>query len=725
MPSFRRPLFVLTLGLLAAAVARHVADARALRIGVLRSAHSLRVSGWMGGWETAGSIETLRTMGLDVWVLSDEDLEHGRLDGIDVLVVPSARCVPVDGAARVAEWVQRGGRLLATGMAAYRDGKNQRVGPDNNFQWADLYGADFQRWLSAWPHCEYLALDKALAGEVGTILGRPPLRRIELGRNTAMLVRARPTTQVLATWLSADGKTPTTDSGSASAAIVQNGRVIFCGENLLTPELARSPEVLALICALVHRLDASAPAQLPAELRREPQPLSIPKAPVADVQPGGPTLRVGIHDHLTLAGVTAADGVAVEVLSPKDDAVGPSRFVIDKGLAIVTPFPGPNGRTCLTLRFGGHPPQTIESGLTFSAVKAHQPVEFLQLRPNGTCHMQAFRGAIELKPRGNAMSVVNNLSVEEYVAGVIPNETPAVYPLEALKTMAVVARTFGLSRIGYHKREGYDVCNSVDCQMYGGYLTEWDVGNRAANATRGEVIRYDGKLTYSTFHAVCGGILDDIQNVWPDPPCPYLVSVADGPAPIGDLSSDDALRAFLERPPDSYCSTSPRFRWKEKYTLAQLQAMFEKSLPVTLGTAYHGLGTLHAVRVMSRSKHGRVLTMQIEGSAGTYVVEKDRIRWLWSGGRVGQGGLQSTLFRIETEPDGTLEFQGGGWGHGVGMCQEGAAGMADRGFDYHAIILHYYPHTTIAPLTGPSGEERQRAAFAPSGSHVISQEVGR
>lgn len=704
---FVRKGYMVALSVLIFVATRDVAEARSPRVGVLRSGASLRVSGWMGAWETDGSVGALRSIGLDVRALTDNDLEQASMGGLDVLVVPGSRCVSRSGAMQVARWVNQGGRLLATGMASYRDENNRSVTADNDFQWAPLYGASFQRWLGAWPHCEYLALDDDLARDVGVALGRKPARRIQLGRNTAMLVRASPETHVLATWLSADGQTPTTDSGSASAAIVQRGRVIYAGENLLAPELSRSPEVRALLLSLLHRLDPDFPTRLASQYALTPGPLHFPGGPTVTVKAGGPTLRVGIHSQLPLVGMAARTGLVfsteagnLERTSPRKGGREPWLRSDPDSIIEAAPVAPAPGTPYVALYERNRVIVRSSSPLLVRARSYGDCVQFLQLRPNGTCRVQAFRGSIELLPREGRMAAVNILSAEEYVAGVVPNETPAIYPQEALKAMSVVARTFGLSRRGYHSREGYDVCNTVDCQVYGGYLTEWDNVNNAVNDTRREVIRYGDRLADATFHAVCGGIGEDVEKVWPQSPTPYLVGQPDGPAPIGDLSSDEAFGSFLEHPPDSYCKTSPRFRWRETYTLQQLQSLLAKSLPVTLGSRYHGLGTLRTVRVSSRSPHGRVMEIQIEGTLGTYSVEKDRIRWLWSAGLVGQGGLQSTLFRIVANPgtagpDGTVEFQGGGWGHGVGMCQDGAAGLATRGRDYRAIILHYYPNTDI------------------------------
>lgn len=702
MHTTRRRFLTLALGTLAVAGLEQRASAqKALRVGVLRSAASLRVAGWVGTWEADGAARLLRSLGLDVQVVSDADLDPKDSDSFgdfDVLVVPGARCVSKAGAARVDAWVRQGGKLLALGMASYRNERNQRATPDNNFQWAGLYGADFQRWLRAWPQCEYLDLEPRLAAEVGAVMRTPSVHRIQLGRNSAMLVRPRVCTDVLATWTQADGVSPTTDSGSASAAIVQNGRVIYCGENLLSPDLSRSPQVAALVLALLRRLDANAPLQVPAALLEAPAALQIPAGPAVAIVPGGPTLRVGLDGGVARAGVSSKGGLTVK---SGVDAIAVAGGQVAELMA------EPDGRVCV---MSAGRAATLASPVAIDPVDRRQPIQFLHLRPNDTCRMQGYRGGLVLTARDGELRAVNVLSVEEYTAGVVPNEVPAVYPAAALRAMAVIARTFALARRGYHKSRDYDVCGTVDCQMYGGWLSEWDDTNRAVNATRNEVASYEGRPADTTFHAVCGGVGECVSRVWPQPQLPYLVGGPDGPAPLPDLSSDEAIAAFLDQPPDCFCKTSPRFRWRESYTLAQLQPLFEKSLPVTLKGAFKSLGTLNDVQVIERSPLGRVMKLAIEGTEGRYVVESDRVRWLWSGGIVGQGGLQSTLFRIMRRPDGALEFSGGGWGHGAGMCQEGAAGMATRGSDHREIIKHYYPGTTVGPLESEAARAAAPAA---------------
>ena len=704
------------------------AVARPLVLGVVHSESSIHIGGPIAAWEAHGAVDSLRSLGFTVRVLHDQDIERANFRGIDLIVVPDARCIPRQAATAIRAWVVGGGRLLATGMAAYRDEHNNCATSTNNFQWADLYGADFDRWLDAWPHCDSLKLDGRLARETGACLGQPAVRRIVLGRNTAMLVRTRPATRVLATWLDADGQTATTDSSSTSAAICQNGRVIYTGENLLARELTRSPQVLALVLALIRRLDPDAPAQLPHRLRQQPTRLVLPPPAEVTVPPGGPLMRVGIRSALARAGVSATHGLCIEgnLVLPNGRRVKQlDRIKGTVSLSAVAPI---FSRPYVALYATGHLIARGRGAVTISPATPSERMAFLILREDGTCLAEAYHGELEFTHCKEVLSVVDIVSLEQYVAGVVPNEMPPSYPLQALDAMAVVARTFGLSRKGFHARSGFDVCSTVHCQVYGGAMTERNITNRAVNATRGQLIEYHGHLADATFHAVCGGVGESVNNVWPEPATPYLSGGADGPSPVGDLSSEQAFAEFLQHPPDCYCSSSSRFRWSETYSLEQLQKLFTESLPVTTGSAWHGLGKLLSVKVTRRSRFGRVLSLQIVGSSASYVVHKDRIRWLWSGGHVGQGGLQSTLFRIVPLPDGNLDFQGGGWGHGVGMCQDGARGMASRGFGYRAILAHYYPHTTIVDDATPSklslGTSHRPTGPVRRGS-VQNQEVDR
>lgn len=696
------------------------ARGRAATVALLRSEPSLRVLGTLGRWESEEAEKTLRAMGVPVRVVGEGDLAEAVPSGIRVLVVPDSRCISPRVIASVRRFVARGGGLLATSMTSYRDDENRRVGAENEFQWADLYGASFRRWVSGSTECDALALDPALAREVATALASPEARpRVALARNLAMRIAARPGTRILATWIDAAGKPAPPDPGNPGAAIVESadGRVIYAGENLLAPELTRSPQVRALLLALLHRLEAAGiPPRLPGAgaSARTAFPFAPPPEPASAPPSDGPEIRVGVSAGMAAAGVTSGAGIHLEGMLlgggtlALDFAPGQAAEVRVVATALAAPYLAVyDGEGRLKAR-----------AQTPVRARSHDPAGsalLMDLRENGACRARAHRGTLELSIRGDRVAVVGVLGIDAYTAGVVPNEVPGTYPPEALASMAVIARTFALSRRGFHRKDGFDLCSTVHCQVYGGATTEWEATTRAVAETAGEVIHHGSALADTTFHAVCGGVGEDVERVWVQGPVPYLKGHADGPREIGDLSSEAAFRAFIDRPPDAYCSASPRFRWSESYPRSDLQAIFEKSLPVTLGASFRGLGTLRSVSVLGRSRFGRVQAMEIVGTGGTYRVEKDAIRWLWSGGHLGVGGLQSTLFHIEVRPgtEPTFVFRGGGWGHGVGMCQEGARGMAARGLDHRAIIRHYYPGTTVTPRRTGTGATRPTGGCPP------------
>jgi stage II sporulation protein D len=164
-----------------------------------------------------------------------------------------------------------------------------------------------------------------------------------------------------------------------------------------------------------------------------------------------------------------------------------------------------------------------------------------------------------------------------------------------------------------------------------------------------------------------------------------------------NLQDETVLRRFLDSPPAAYCGKSGRFRWKERFSRAELREKLAKGLEGTLGNDFHGLPELTCLKVLSRTPRGRVQRLEIRSGRQAYTVSGDAIRWLWSAGKIGTGGLQSTLFYLLEEKD-AVTIVGGGWGHGIGLCQQGAAGRAEAGQKYPEIIAHYYPGTRLTPI---------------------------
>ncbi len=421
-----------------------------------------------------------------------------------------------------------------------------------------------------------------------------------------------------------------------SPAIVQGPSGIYVGEDLFCNENSASEEILALLAELFQRLDLE---------------LGSPPLETAFLPPKPPFVPV------------KASGIAV---------------TIDLGQA----EPG------LVFRTGQQERVALDQPLRLTG----EPyLEVLRPQPNGTYSWSAYRGEVAYLP---GVGLRNTLDLEEYLAGVVPSEVPADFPGETLKSMAVVARTFTLSHRGRHGSA--DLCAEVHCQVYRGLAKEARSTSQAISDTSGLTLSYRGRPADTTFHAVCGGYGADASKVWRGGSREsYLSGQPDTDALAEPLDNEEHLRAFLTEPPPCFCQQSGRFRWRETYTWEKAREKLAEGLAQTLGPDFHGLEKLRSVAVASRTASGRVAVLEVHSGLHRYQAEGDAVRWLFSGGQIGAGGLNSTLFLVQSEPGQQLTLVGGGWGHGVGLCQEGAAGRARAGQDFTQILEHYYPGTVM------------------------------
>ena len=307
------------------------------------------------------------------------------------------------------------------------------------------------------------------------------------------------------------------------------------------------------------------------------------------------------------------------------------------------------------------------------------------------------RGRLELRPdaeRG-AIVAVNLVPLEQYLYGVLPAEMPWYYPLEALKAQAVLARTYSYRNRGKHSKQGYDLCDSQHCQVYGGVASERKNTSLAVDATRGELLLYKGRAIEAVFSSNSGGVTATGSDAgWDDKP--YWTSVSDINEDTHQAPASAAeLAAFLRNEPKAFSSPSvyvhsPSYRWQR----AVLPAVISKRV-----ARKKHIGELQSVAVLERRLSGRVARVRLKGSAGSVVLEKENeIRKYLSAGL-----LRSIFFWVENVygPDGKLQlllFNGAGWGHGVGFCQAGSSGMAEEGHDYRLILRHYYPGTELKQL---------------------------
>jgi stage II sporulation protein D len=270
---------------------------------------------------------------------------------------------------------------------------------------------------------------------------------------------------------------------------------------------------------------------------------------------------------------------------------------------------------------------------------------------------------------------------------VVPKElgSPGIEAWEAQLAQAVAARTYALKRLGSRAELGFDVYGSVLDQAYQGLPGPADsLAVRAVQATRGEVLLYNGYLIDAFYHSTCGGHTARVEETFDFPPAPYLTAVSD---------------ARPER--DGYwCQGSRYFRWSASWTRAELDAMIRRNLPAVVPIPPEGPGSLVDIALESSTPEGRALSVAVTTTTGRFVVAENAIRTLFadSTGRI----LYSTQFLFRPEHAGTrltaLTLVGGGWGHGIGMCQVGAMGRARAGWDYRRILAAYYPGTDVREL---------------------------
>ncbi len=262
---------------------------------------------------------------------------------------------------------------------------------------------------------------------------------------------------------------------------------------------------------------------------------------------------------------------------------------------------------------------------------------------------RAYRGGVRLLVEGNRLLVVNQVLLEDYLLGVLPGEMPEGFPLEALKAQAVVARTFAVNRL--NPKAPYDLCAGEACQVYLGLSAEKERYRLAVAATRGQVLSYGGKAISALYHADSGGMTAGSEEVF-GRPLPYL------------------------RPrPDPYAK-GPKSLWRMPLDKAQAARVLQ-----ALGLSPLGEDP---PQVLERSPSGRVWRVRLLG------VE---LRGLEAGRALRLMGLPSTLVEFAG-----FEAIGRGAGHGVGLSQWGAKGMAEAGYGHREILGHYFPGTFLSDL---------------------------
>jgi stage II sporulation protein D len=299
-----------------------------------------------------------------------------------------------------------------------------------------------------------------------------------------------------------------------------------------------------------------------------------------------------------------------------------------------------------------------------------------------------YRGDILVLPTDTGMLIINRLAVESYLRGVVPLEIGDRKPGEeaAVQAQAVAARSYSYVHMAEAKGRAFDMYGSVQDQVYGGADAEKPIADDAVAATRDMVVRYAGRIISTPYHSTCGGSTAGVQEVWwREPDQPYLQPVSDRIPGTNNF----------------YCDPSPRFKWNATFPKEALRATLEKYLAQYSSGPGGSIGAVTGVRVEGRTRSDRVSALTIQTTRGNYLVRGNDIRFVL---RSPAGAiLNSTYFTAGTTTDASgdvaeLTLNGGGNGHGIGMCQWGAIGRARAGQSYRTILTTYYPGTTVGRI---------------------------
>lgn len=336
---------------------------------------------------------------------------------------------------------------------------------------------------------------------------------------------------------------------------------------------------------------------------------------------------------------------------------------------------------------------------------------------------QSFRGGIEFYAADGAVTIINNINAEEYLKSVISSEMNAHASLELLKAHAVISRSWLIAQIskkGTDAKNGgkgmradgneivkwydrddhdlFDVCADDHCQRYQGITKAYiPTVKRAVEDTRGEVLVSDGEICDARFSKCCGGATEEFGYCWEDKDVEYLKGVRDSAdeAQLPDLTTECEAEKWIAAEPEAFCNTSDGeilrqilndfdmetndfYRWQVRYSQQELSDIVRERSGIDFGT-------IESLTPLERGVSGRISRLRIDGSKRSMIIGKElEIRKTLS-----QSHLYSSAFTVKRE-NGDFVIYGAGWGHGVGLCQIGAAVMGSKGYGYREILAHYY-----------------------------------
>lgn len=322
---------------------------------------------------------------------------------------------------------------------------------------------------------------------------------------------------------------------------------------------------------------------------------------------------------------------------------------------------------------------------------------------------RSYKGELIVKLLKKRSYLVNRIPVEEYVKGVIPAEMHPSAPLEALKAQAVIARTNVYSTLGNkYKSKPYDLTSNVYSQVYGGAGREQDRSNQAVELTKGIILTYNNEPIEAVFHATSGGFIEANENVWSGKPKPYLRAKPDFPYTYKEyqnLSNQKVFKNFIDSYPPAYCNMKIRkfpagfnyakkyFRWQKTISRSKLERHLRRNSGVDVGH-------IKNIYVLKRGRSGKALKVRVVGTKRNLTIAKElNIRK-----KLYTSLLYSANFYVShgaKDKNGlykSFTFNGAGFGHGCGLSQISAVGMALDGFNYQQILDFFYLGTKIKKM---------------------------
>jgi len=342
---------------------------------------------------------------------------------------------------------------------------------------------------------------------------------------------------------------------------------------------------------------------------------------------------------------------------------------------------------------------------------------------------QQFKGALKLIVDNEQLTAINHISVENYLTSVISSEMSATASDELLKAHAVISRSWFLhpimnpsvveahrraslqenKHIKWYERDAhthFDVCADDHCQRYQGITRASTAAvEKAIEATRGEVLMFEDKICDARFSKSCGGASETFENCWAPEHYPYLTKVIDNPtAPEGfelDLTVEVNAEKWIRQSPEAFCNTTDKkvlgqvlnnydqettdfYRWKVNYSQAELSELLARRSGIDFGEIIDLIP-------VKRGESGRIIELNIVGTKRSIIVGKELEIRKW----LSNSHLYSSAFVVDkTDLSNGIPqhftLTGAGWGHGVGLCQIGAAVMGEKGYPYNEILLHYF-----------------------------------